>query len=174
MLYDYAQTTLGWQSMPATKPNPVIRYDLCNPAAKIVLQPLASVPTIPQLPPFDPSANMHWTSSIQFPEEVFHELRKIFTAVADNAWLGELYGPSLKRWNFALNERITELFRTKNAFSFLKIKDAATNQYVFSLQNDPLANELVKSQIHTRVHKSWGSFSKALPWNEQSTAVTQE
>ena len=99
------------------------------------------------------------------PESVLEVLNKRFTGVADNVWLGTLYGPLPLRHDYMLTARLYKLLRDKKAFSLLK---AEGDRYSFALRNDPKAEEIIEQQIHTKIHSQRGSLSKVLPLQAQS------
>ena len=99
--------------------------------------------------------------------DVYAILKEKYTAVADNTCLGALYGPDLPRV-YEITERMLEILKQYRQFGFLKLTDG---RVAFSLQHDPMSEQIIDQQLHTKVHRQLGTLNKALPTNVQSQEV---
>ena len=169
--YELAAETLGWQPLTSTKAMPVIKYNLCNPAAKVETYPLNNVLSFPQLESYHDWQRLRMHEAFKYPASVSTVLAEQFTAVSDNVWLGALYAPTAQPEHYLLTERLKELLRTNKMFGLLKSTDT---QVTFSLMHDPMAKELIDQQLHTRVHTVWGTIEKAITPVQQSAQISHQ
>ena len=111
LLFEGAADTLNWQLLATTTTHPVLRHHLCDVQAKALRFPLTNLILFPPL-----GSYVHWSMN-KFVEEVAHSspvytmLEEQFTAVADNPWLGPLYGPQIPPSVYEINERLTVLLK---------------------------------------------------------------
>ena len=146
---------------------PVIYFNLCDPTATALKLELSSPNTTPHMVPYVQWSQLLQADSFTHPHLVYEVLREQFTAVCDNAWLGSMYGPLLPRTTYDIGRRVLELFKTKTTFGLIKLLGA---RYSFSLQNDPMSEQLIELNLHTKIHNDWGTFSREL----DPTLQTQE
>ena len=168
VLYDTAASTLGWPTMPPEQERSVMKFDLCLPETAYKNQALASVVSLPRMGTFENWQQLNYPGAFPASSQVCKILRDKFTDVADNAWLGSLYGPTLNRFDFTLTERMAESLRRNGKFAFFQPNDDICT---FTLMNDPHAPTLSDNKVHRITHNIWGTFDKAIMQVDQSREV---
>ena len=168
LLYDTAAATLGWVTLQPEQEKPIMKYNLCMPEVPYKRAILASVVSLPRMGTYESWQQLNYQGAFPMNSPAGQIIRDKFTDVADNAWLGSLYGPTLERYNFTLNERMAQLLQEKGKFTLFNVEDGVCT---FTLRNDPHAPVLIDNNVHRMTHSLWGTIDKAIQPADQSREV---